>query len=246
VQTNLEGKTVLVTDGAESLGQATALAFAKEGANLLLSSAGDIELLDGAAQQAERLEVRVVVQRCDMGDGAQMSSLVQKGLTEFGRLDVVINNSRPVPPLISLEDIPFELWKTRMGEQLTGTLRLCQEVLPGMVERGWGRIVNYIGLAAFQGTDFINSAVELGLVGMTRGIAREYGRYNITANCIGPAGIETGQGSGPFSYASDDTAPLPRGGAPDEVAFLAVSLASEGSGYVTGQCLLANGGRYFL
>jgi 3-oxoacyl-[acyl-carrier protein] reductase len=246
VQTNLEGKTVLVTEGAESLGKATALAFAREGANLVLSSAGDSGLLDETAHQAEGVGVRVVVQRCDMGDAAQVRNLVQKGLAEFGRLDVVINNSRVAPTWFSVEDISFGLWKTRMGRQLTGTLLLCQEVLPGMVERRWGRIINYIGLAAFQGTDVINSAIELGLVGMTRGIAREYGKYNITANCIGPAGIETGEEGGPFSYAPDDSAPLPRRGTPEEVAFLAVSLASEDSGYVTGQCLLSNGGRYFL
>jgi 3-oxoacyl-[acyl-carrier protein] reductase len=246
VQTNLEGKTVLVTDSAESLGKAIALAFAREGANLVLSSAGDIELLDETAHEVEGLGVRVAAQRCDMGDAEQVRNLARKGLAEFGCLDVVINNSRPAPTLFSVEDISFELWRTRMGEQLTGTLLLCQEVLPGMVEHRWGRIINYIGLAAFQGTDVINSAVELGLVGMTRGIAREYGRYNITANCIGPAGIETGDRTSPFSYPPDDGAPLPRGGTPEEGAFLAVSLASEGSGYVTGQCLLANGGRYFL
>jgi 3-oxoacyl-[acyl-carrier protein] reductase len=245
VETNLEGKTVLLTDGAESLGKATALAFAREGANLLLSGAGDSELLEETAHLAEELGVRVVVQRCEFGDSAQMQSLIQQGLSEFGRLDVVINNSRPAPTLLSIEDISFDLWKSRMEEQLTGTLLLCQEVLPGMMERRWGRIINFIGLAAFQGTDAPNSAIELGLVGMTRGIAREYGRYNITANCIGPAGMEAGQDSGPFSDTADD-GPLHRRGKPEEAAFLAVSLASEDSGYVTGQCLLANGGRYFL
>lgn len=113
-----------------------------------------------------------------------------------------------------------------------------------MIEDRWGRIINYIGLAAFQGTDAPNSAIDLGLVGMTRGIAREYGRYNITANCIGPAGMETGEEGGPFSDASDS--PFHRWGKPEEAAFLAVSLASEGSSYLTGQCLLANGGRFFL
>jgi 3-oxoacyl-[acyl-carrier protein] reductase len=83
-------------------------------------------------------------------------------------------------------------------------------------------------------------------MGMTREIGREYGRYGITDNFLGPAGIDTGKDSGPFSHASDDGAPLTRWGRPEEMAFLAVSLASEDSGYVTGQCLLANSGRYFL
>jgi 3-oxoacyl-[acyl-carrier protein] reductase len=246
VQTHLGGKTVLITDGGASLGKATALAFAREGANLLLAGAGGTDLLDQGAHEAQQLGVRVVTDHCDMGNHTQVRKLVQKALAEFGHLDIVINNARSAPPMLSLQDISFELWKTRVGEQLTGTLLLCQEVLPGMIEHGWGRIINYIGLAAFLGSDAPNSAVELGLVGLSRGIAREYGKYNITANCIALAGIETGEEGGPFDYAPSERDPLPRWGKPEEVSFLAVTLASENAGYVTGQCLLANGGKYFL
>jgi 3-oxoacyl-[acyl-carrier protein] reductase len=246
VQTNLEGKTVLITDGAASLGKATALAFAREGANLLMAGTVGTNLLDQAAHEAQQLGVRVVTDHCNMGDQNQVRNLVQKALAEFGHLDIVVNNARAAPTMLSLQDISFELWKSRIGEQVTGTLMLCQEALPGMIEHRWGRIINYIGLAAFLGNDAPNSAVELGLVGLCRGIAREYGKYNITANCIGPAGIETGEEGGPFGCAPSDRDPLPRWGKPEEVSFLAVSLASESAGYVTGQCLLANGGKYFL
>jgi NAD(P)-dependent dehydrogenase (short-subunit alcohol dehydrogenase family) len=115
-----------------------------------------------------------------------------------------------------------------------------------MIGQQWGRIINYIGLAGFQGANFADSAIELGLVGLTRGIAREYGRYNITANCIGPAGIETDKENAIPGLSPGSHGPLPRLGKPEEVAFLAVCLASENAGYVTGQCLLANGGRHFL
>jgi 3-oxoacyl-[acyl-carrier protein] reductase len=246
VQTNLAGKTVLITDGVASLGKATALAFAREGANLLMAGTAGTDLLDQAAQEAQQLGVRVVTDRYNMGDQTQVRNLVQKALAEFGRLDIVVNNARSAPTMLSLQDIPFELWKTRIGEQVTGTLMLCQEALPGMIEQRWGRIINYIGLAAFLGNDAPNSAIELGLVGLSRGIAREYGKYNITANCIALAGIETGEEGGPFDYAPSDKDPLPRWGKPEEATFLAVGLASENAGYVTGQCLLANGGKYFL
>jgi 3-oxoacyl-[acyl-carrier protein] reductase len=246
VQTNLGGKTVLITDGVESLGKATALAFAREGANLLMAGAVGTDLLDQAAHEAQQLGVRVVTDRCNMGDQNQVRNLVQKALAEFGRLDIVVNNARSAPTMLSLKDISFELWKSRIGEQITGTLMLCQEALPGMIEHRWGRIINYIGLAAFLGNDAPNSAIGLGLVGLCRGIAREYGKYNITANCIALAGIETGEEGGPFDYTPSDKDPLPRWGKPEEASFLAVSLASENAGYVTGQCLLANGGKYFL
>jgi len=119
-------------------------------------------------------------------------------------------------------------------------------VLPRMMAQQWGRIINFTGLAALQGTDALAGSTELGMVGMTRGMAREYGKYNITANCIGAGGIESEEAEGGLSFPPGTRDPLTRWGKPEEIAFLAVALASEAAGYVTGQCMLANGGKYFL
>jgi 3-oxoacyl-[acyl-carrier protein] reductase len=115
-----------------------------------------------------------------------------------------------------------------------------------MMEQQWGRIINFTGLAALQGTDALAGSTELGMVGMTRGMAREYGKYNITANCIGAGGIENEEAEGGLAFPPGRRDPINRWGKPEEIAFLAVSLASEAAGYVTGQCVLANGGKYFL
>ena len=115
-----------------------------------------------------------------------------------------------------------------------------------MDPRQWGRVINFAGLAAFKGSDPLASTMELGIVGLTRGIAREYGKYNITANCLGPGGVADEEGTGEHLDPPGDRDALPRWGKPTEVAFLAVCLASEDAGYITGQCLLANGGKYLL
>ena len=115
-----------------------------------------------------------------------------------------------------------------------------------MIAQQWGRIINFTGLAGFQGTDALAGLPELGMVGMTRGIAREYGKYNITANCIGAGGIEGEEAEGGLSFPPGPRDPINRWGRPEEIAFLAVSLASEHAGYVTGQCVMADGGRHFL
>jgi 3-oxoacyl-[acyl-carrier protein] reductase len=121
-----------------------------------------------------------------------------------------------------------------------------------MVQHRWGRIINYSGIAAFRGST--GTTAKMAGEGLTRAIAREYGRYNITANLIGPGSIEVirtpgqevpgGKGTG------IEAIPIPRQGTVDEctatVVFLAVSLASETAGYMPGQCVLANGGKYFL
>ena len=246
MQTNLEGKTVLITESAQNFGQATALAFAKEGCNLLLASRESSHRLDQIAQQVGSQGVRVATQVCDISDETQARDLAQKSVSEFGRLDVLVNNVLFPLPQQALEDIPYDVWKRKIEVELTGSFLLCKQVLPGMIQQKWGRVILFTGLAGFRGSDPLSGTTELGMTGLARGIAREYGKHNITANCLGPAGIMTGEDVEEHPYPPEYRNPLPRWGKPEEVAFLAVCLASDDAGYMTGQCLLANGGKYFL
>ena len=245
METNLEGKTVLVTEAVLNFGPATSLAFAREGCNLLLATREGNEQLQRTAQAASYLGVKVATQVCDISDPGQAQALVQRAISEFGRIEVLVNNVSFPMPAQSLEQLPFELWQRKIDVEMTGSFFLCKEVIPGMIQQQWGRVVNFTGLAAFRGSDPLVSTTELGIVGLTRGIAREYGKYNITANCVGPGGVAGEEGPGELDPPEDRHA-LPRWGKPTEVAFLAVCLASEDAGYITGQCLLANGGKYFL
>jgi 3-oxoacyl-[acyl-carrier protein] reductase len=115
-----------------------------------------------------------------------------------------------------------------------------------MIERRWGRLIQYIGLQGFVGGDPATSAVYMGVVGLTRGIATQYGKSGITANCIGYGGVD-GIDNFPDSYPpSKLNDPLARSGTGQEISSAAVYLASEDAGYITGQCYLVNGGRCFL
>jgi 3-oxoacyl-[acyl-carrier protein] reductase len=246
VETNLKGKTVFVTDALHNFGTPIALAFAREGANLFLTTLSDHTQLAHTASAASALGVKVVTGLCDLSDAAQAEAAVQKCVAELGHVDVVVNNVLfPVPPQ-DFGTVPFEVWKRKIEVELTGSFCLFKAVLPAMIAQQWGRIINFTGLAGFQGTDALAGAPELGMVGMTRGIAREYGKYNITANCIGAGGIESEEAEGGLSFPPGPRDPIKRWGKPEEIAFLAVSLASENAGYITGQCVMANGGRYFL
>lgn len=246
METNLKGKTVLVTEAALNFGHSTALAFAKEGCNLYLATREGNEQLQSTAQEARSLGVKVATQVCDISDPGQARALAQGAIGEFGRIDVLVNNVSFPMPAQSLEQVPFELWQRKIDVEVTGSFFLCKEVLPGMIQQQWGRVINFTGLAAFLGSDPLASTTELGMVGLTRGIAHEYGKYNITANCLGPGGVAAEEGPGEHRFSIEDRDALPRWGKPTEVAFLAVCLASEDAGYITGQCLLANGGKYFL
>ncbi len=188
----------------------------------------------------------MVPQICDISQEVQARVLVQKALDEFGRIDVLVNNVLLPVEIQSLEQVSFDLWKRKIDAEITGSFLLCKQVLPAMIAQQWGRVISFSGLSAFQGLDALGSTTELGIVGLTRGIAREYGRYNITANCIGPGGISAERDSRQLSFPPSDRDALHRWGRPEEVAFLSVCLASEGAGYITGECLLANGGKYYL
>jgi NAD(P)-dependent dehydrogenase (short-subunit alcohol dehydrogenase family) len=246
VETNLKGKTVFVTDALRHFGTPIALAFAREGANLFLATLSDHEQLEHTARAVAALGVKVVTGLCDLSSETQVEAAVHKCLAELGQVHVVINNVLFPVPAHAFGAVPFEVWKRKIEVELTGSFFLFKAVLPGMMAQQWGRIINFTGLAAFQGTDALAGSTELGLVGMTRGMAREYGKYNITVNCISAGGIETEEAEGGLAFPPSTRDPINRWGTPEEVAFLAVSLASAEAGYVTGQCVLANGGKYFL
>lgn len=246
METNLKDKTVFVTDALCHFGTPIAQAFAREGANLFLMTMSDQESLTRTARAVACLGVKVVTAVCDLSREAEVNAAVQRCIAELGRVDVVINNvCVPVPPQ-AFGAVPFATWQRKIEVELTGSFFLYKAILPHMIARRWGRIINFTGLAAFQGADALAASTELGMVGLTRGIAREYGRYNITANCIGPGGIEGEDSEKGMSYAPGPRDPIDRWGKPEEVAFLAITLASEALGYVTGQCVLANGGKHFL
>jgi 3-oxoacyl-[acyl-carrier protein] reductase len=246
VETKLKGKTVFVTDALRNFGTPMALAFAREGANLFLVTLSDQAQLDHTARTVASLGVQVATGLCDLSNASQVEAVVHKCVAELGHVDVVVNNGLFPVPAHAFGTVPFEVWKRKIEVELTGSFFLFKAVLPHMMTQQWGRILNFTGLAASQGSDALAGSTELGMVGMTRGLAREYGKYNITANCIGVGGIETEEAEGRLTFPPGSRDPLNRWGKPEEIAFLAVSLASAEAGYVTGQCVMANGGKYFL
>jgi 3-oxoacyl-[acyl-carrier protein] reductase len=246
VETNLKGRTVLVTDALHNFGTPMALAFAREGANLFLTTLSDQAQLAQTARTVSALGVKVATGLCDLSDEAQVEAAVRTCAAELGQVDVVVNNVLFPVPAHAFGEVPFEVWKRKVEVELTGSFFLFKAVLPQMMARQWGRIINFTGLAAFQGSDALAGSTELGMVGMTRGMAREYGKYNITVNCIGAGGIESEDAEGGMAFPPGPRDPINRWGKPEEIAFLAVALASEGAGYVTGQCVMANGGKHFL
>lgn len=238
----MKGKTAIVTGSANPLGIGFAAAklLAERGANVVLADidAARVEESARALQQAGLSAMPVV---CDVTDETAVRNLAAVAQEKFGAVDVLVNNAGGSARIIGkqtkfIESTP-DTWDWVMRLNLRGPMLLIHAVLPGMIERRYGRIVNLASIAGIRSlsgyADY--SASKGGLIAFSRTLAQEVGEYGITVNCIAPGSIAT-RGTGPDTF-------LRRLGEAEEVAKLIGFLASDDSSFITGQCYPIDGGR---
>ncbi len=243
---SLAGKAAFITGAGRNIGRAIALALAEEGANIVVNGARDQAACAEVAAAAEALGVEALVAMGDVGDAGTIREMAAAALDRFGRIDVLVNNAaiRPEKPFLEMES---EDWHRVMRVDLDAAFHTAQAFLPGMVDNGWGRIINLTGMNAMQG--YVGrapvSAAKHGLWGLTKSLAREMGPHGVTANAISPGPI-----SGDYSQAPEmghhiestiSRIPLGRIGEPAHIAGLCRYLVSEAGGYVSGQMIAVNG-----
>ena len=247
MDTGLKGKNVLITGASRNMGRIAAVEFAREGANLAICTSTRINELNTVAEQARALGAKVVAEKCDVTDGAAVKAFVAKANAELGGIDVAVNNAvyRSDVKGAGFLEQPYEIWQRNIDVNLNGPYHSCRAVIPHMKRKGWGRIVNFSGIAPFRGEGAAKAMVKIGIVGFTRGLATEFAPHGITANCIGPGTIDTERETHLRPKQLHAEQPMRRLGKPEEVAELAVYLASEQAGFITGQCYLVNGGLYY-
>jgi len=238
MDTGLTGRTVVITGASQRMGKLAALTFAREGANLAICTSAKMKELNEVAAEARALGATVVAEQCDITRGEEVSAFIGKIRDRLGRADVAVNTAG-YRWEGGLMETTIEEWGRSIAVNLTGPMYICRGVIPLMMERRWGRIINLSGLASYLGTSPAKAMVKFGIVGFTRGLAREFGQYNITANCISPGG--GGRGTMPLRAAQS----VRRFGTMEEFVALIVYLSSESAGFITGQCHLVEGGTYF-
>jgi 3-oxoacyl-[acyl-carrier protein] reductase len=249
VKTGLTDKVILITGASRNIGRATALAFAEEGSRIVLTTRRSKDSLDATAAACAELGAKVTTMLCDVTNEDEVGTTVAAAQREFGSLDVLVNNATQRVQGPFLEQSP-EDWRGAIAVNLDGPYYTSRAVLPGMIEAGWGRIINYSGGSAFRGGGATKAAVKLGVVGFTRGLAREFGKHGITVNSIAPGTIEVERDAGMEREADiagkvDPKTPVQRFGRPDEVAGLVIYIASDQAAYITGHTFHINGGDYF-
>jgi NAD(P)-dependent dehydrogenase (short-subunit alcohol dehydrogenase family) len=241
----LAGRVALITGSGRNIGRATALKFASEGADVIVNARGNEAEANAVADEVRALGVRALVALADVSDRAQVRSMVDAGLAEFGRIDILVNNAA-VRPAKAFVDLTIEDWEFARGVVLDGAFYCTHAVVPSMIEHGFGRIIFMTGGGAYAGVPIRAhvSAAKMGLVGLARGLATELGPSGIRVNVISPGLIDTTRVDGTFVPGADALArtPMRRLGTSEEMANTCLFLASEDSSYMTGQTLHVNGG----
>jgi NAD(P)-dependent dehydrogenase (short-subunit alcohol dehydrogenase family) len=245
----LDGRVAVVTGGSRGLGLAIATVFGAAGADLVLV-ARDAERLEAAARAIEASSGRRVATLAgDVSEAAFCDRIVAFTLERCGGLDVVVNNAG-IGFSGPLEAVDEATWDKVVDVDLKGPYLLCRAAAAHLQARRRGRIVNVASISGQTGgvrASVAYAAAKAGLIGMTKTLARDFAPHGVTVNAIAPGQIETDMGSlGPADReALVARIPLGRLGAPEDIAYAALYLASEQAGYVTGHTLDVNGGILF-
>jgi NAD(P)-dependent dehydrogenase (short-subunit alcohol dehydrogenase family) len=244
----LKGMVAVVTGGGQGIGEAVATEMAKEGAKLVLIDINQketsrvVKCIEKAGGEAKQLQV-------DVGSGKEVKEAADNIVKQFGRIDILVN-SAGIALIEHFAEGDEKAWDKMINVNLTGTMMFCQAVLPGMVKRQYGKIVNIASGVALQGANrqVVYSATKGGVAAFTRSLAAEVARYHINVNSVCPGFVDT-----PMTAVAKENLPefykkmvkvIPWGRAamPADIANMVLFLSSDDSEYITGQNILVDGG----
>ena len=246
----LTDKIALVTGGARGIGGEIAIAFARAGADVVVADLLNESAAAPVLSAIEDAGRRSLFVRTDVADAQQVQDLVAAAHAKFGRVDILVNNAGIVSQ-VKFDELEVAEWDRVLSINLRGVFLGCRYVLPEMLERGNGKIINVASqLGQIGGLEMVHySASKAGVIGLTKALAREVSARGVHVNAIAPGPILTDMmAEETEEWAAKKLAELPMGrfGQPEEVAPSAVFLASDDSSYFVGQTLGPNGGDVML
>src|SRR5207249_380466 len=247
---SFRGRVAFVTGGANGIGRATALAFAREDANLVVADVSE-EGNQETSRMIEELGGRALAVRCDVSRPEDVKAALDKPLEAFGRLDFAFNNAGVEQPITAAAEITEEEWNRIIRIDLRGVFLCMKYEIPLMLKQGGGAIVNTAsgaGVKGFAGQGAYTAAKH-GVVGLTKSAALDYAPQNIRVNAVCPGYIDTpmmgrftgGTPEGRAKVISEE--PIGRMGRPEEIANAVLWLCSDAASFVVGHALVVDGGQ---
>lgn len=244
------GKVAFVTGAASGIGRAAALAFAREGAGVVVTDVSEQGNRE-TARVIEELGGRALAVRCDVARPADVKAALDKTIEAFGRLDFAFNNAGVEQPIMPAADLTEEEWDRIVGIDLRGVFLCMRYQIPLMLKQGGGAIVNTssgAGVKGFAG-QAAYCAAKYGVVGLSKAAALDYAKSNIRINAVCPGIIETpmmdrfsgGTPEGRGRVVAQE--PVGRMGRPDEIAAAVLWLCSDAAAFVTGHAMVVDGGQ---
>ena len=254
----IKNKVALVCASSQGLGKAAAMSLAKEGVNLAICSRDEKRINDTANKIVAATGVNVFPVVADVSNAGDVDKLIQKVEKEYGTIHILVNNAGG-PPVGKISALPDEEWQKGYNLTLMSMVRLTRSVLPLMEKQQWGRVITIVSLVAKQPIDdlLISSTIRPGILGLSKVLANQYGKFNITVNTICPGLILT-QRQEDLSkarsaeknitleeYLADNAKQIPIGrlGKPEEIGDVIAFLSSERASFINGINLLVDGGQ---
>ncbi|NSW85871.1 MAG: SDR family oxidoreductase [Syntrophobacteraceae bacterium] len=255
----LRGKVAFIAGGSQGLGKAVSMEMCREGARVAICALDDPELPAAVEEIREVTGGEVIGIPADVSDAEQARSFIRKGIEHFGTVDVLVNNAGG-PPTKTFLEIDDDLWHYGMKLNLMSTIVMTREVVPVMMDKRWGRIINMTSISVKQPIDglILSNTVRMGVVGLAKTLSNELAPYNVTVNNVCPGYTMTErvrslsvvvaqkEGTTPEEIVKrwESSIPMRRLGTPEEFAALVTFLASDRSGYITGASIQIDGGWY--
>lgn len=239
-------RSALITGSNKNIGRACALALAQQDCDVVINGSKDRAAAEAVASEVRRLGVEAAVAMGDVGRREDCLRIAEQGISAFGGIDILVNNAAVREDGGFLE-LPEEQWRRVMAVNFDAAYWLSRACLPGMIGKGWGRIINFAGMNAIHGYNgrVHVSASKHAAWGLTKALAKEFGPKGITVNIVSPGPI-MGEAQDAVQAAHISTmqarVPVGRLGRPDEVAAAVALLASDAGGFINGQLIQVNGG----
>jgi len=245
----LEGKFALVTGAGQGLGEAIAIRFAREGAAGVVVNDLNPDTAGHTAELVKQAGSRALAIAGSVTEETFVAELMERAVKEMGSVDILVNNAGITRDKL-MKDMTAADFDAVLNLNLRATFLCCKYGTPAMVAKKWGRVINMSSRAHLGNKGQTNySASKAGVIGLTRSLALELGKFGVTCNCIAPGVIATPGVTSLPHYQSlvervAPTLPIPRLGKPEDVAGVAAFLASDDASYVTAETIHVSGGRY--